>query len=396
MKWSSAVSEKHLLLDAISECGQDVRAGLDGERPDLAIVFVSAHYAPQFDQVSDAIFEQLGECKLIGCSGSGVIGAGKEVEHRPGFALTAARLPDVDLSLFHITTESLPDGDAPPERWQELVNVSPEPDPNFVLLADPFSIRGDELLMGLDYAFPRSVKIGGIASGGSRPGETGLFLQDRVYDSGVVGLALSGNIVVDTVVAQGCRPIGNLMSVTRCNVNILEELDGRSAFEVLREIFEELGPRDKQLAQHSLFMGVVMDELNDDPQMGDFLIRNIVGIDSREGVIAVGERLKEGQTVQFHLRDSETSANDLDLLLTRYVSTNQVHQDSGALLFSCTGRGSGLYGRPDHDTDLFRDKVGKLPLTGFFCNGEFGPVGDSTFLHSYTSSFGVFRPKTLE
>ena len=240
MKWSSAVSEKHLLLDAISECGQDVRAGLDGERPDLAIVFVSAHYAPQFDQLSDAIFEQLGECTLIGCSGSGVIGAGKEVEHRPGFALTAARLPDVDLSLFHITTESLPDGDAPPERWQELVNVSPEPDPNFVLLADPFSIRGDELLMGLDYAFPRSVKIGGIASGGSRPGETGLFLQDRVYDSGVVGLALSGNIVVDTVVAQGCRPVGSLLTVTGCSGYYLTGLDDRPAVEVLVELYHSL------------------------------------------------------------------------------------------------------------------------------------------------------------
>ncbi len=136
-----------------------------------------------------------------------------------------------------------------------------------------------------------------------------------------------------------------------------------------------------------------MDPFNDSPQLGDFLIRNIVGIDAQKGLIAVGEMLKEGQTVQFHLRDSQTSSRDLDAMLEKYVSGQETHASSGALLFQCLGRGAYLYGRPDHDTDMFREKVGALPLTGFFCNGEIGPVGGSTFLHGYTSSFGIFRPK---
>ena len=103
--------------------------------------------------------------------------------------------------------------------------------------------------------------------------------------------------------------------------------------------------------------------------------------------------MKEGQTVQFHLRDSQTSAQDLDAMLEKYVSGHKPQEDSGALLFQCLGRGAFLYGRADHDTDMFREKVGTLPLTGFFCNGEIGPVGGSTFLHGYTSSFGIFRPK---
>ncbi len=136
-----------------------------------------------------------------------------------------------------------------------------------------------------------------------------------------------------------------------------------------------------------------MDELKEDPQLGDYLIRNIVGVDAQRGVFAIGEMLKEGQTVQFHLRDADTSAQDLESMLSRYAGESAGHQKSGALLFSCLGRGSYLYGRPDHDTDMFREKLGDMPLTGFFCNGEIGQVGGSTYLHGYTSSFGIFRPK---
>ena len=66
---------------------------------------------------------------------------------------------------------------------------------------------------------------------------------------------------------------------------------------------------------------------------------------------------------------------------------------AGALLFSCLGRGRSLYGSADHDTDAFRRHVGDVPLTGFFCNGEIGPVQGTTFLHGYTSAFGVLHPR---
>ena len=224
----------------------------------------------------------------MGCSGGGVIGAGREVEHRPGFAMTAAHLPDVYLAPFHITDKDLPDGDASPEAWETLVKTSADREPHFILLADPFSLRGEHLLMGLDYAFPSSVKIGGLASGANQPGGNALYLSDEVHDSGAVGLALHGDIAVDTVVAQGCRPIGEPMQVTECERNLLLALNGRPPLEVLRELFQELSERDRQLAQHSLFLGVVMDELKDEPKIGDFLIRNIMGMDPQRG--AGGDR----------------------------------------------------------------------------------------------------------
>ena len=396
MKWSSAVSENASLAESIAECASAIRSDMGELKPDLVVAFVSPHHAAEYENVPRLITESLGECLLLGCSGNGVIGAGQEVEHRPGFAMTAAQLPGVELSPFHIDDSALPDGDAAPDSWESLVSTSANKDPQFVLLADPFSIRSEPLLMGLDYAFPGSIKIGGLASSASNPGENALYLSDTVYNSGVVGIAMHGNVAVDAIVCQGCRPIGSPMQVTECNQNSLLGLDGRTPFEMLNEIFQGLGERDRELAQHSLFLGVVMDELNDNPQLGDFLIRNIVGADPRRGVLAIGEMLKEGQTVQFHLRDADTSGQDLDAMLTRYAGSGPIHEEAGALMFSCLGRGSYLYGQADHDTDMFRGKVGNMPLTGFFCNGEIGQVGNTTFLHGYTSSFGIIRPKRGE
>ena len=393
MKWASAISENSSLSEAVAECASRIRAEFGDQAPDLIVTFLSSHYASEYENLPHIIREHLQGGTLIGCSGGGVIGAGREVEHRPGLALTVASLPDVELTAFHIEGDALPDGDASPKEWEALVNTQADSNPHFVILADPFSIQGEQLLMGLDYAFPASAKIGGLASGAQQPKGNALYLSDGFYRSGVVGLAMHGDIVVDTVVAQGCRPIGKPMHVTGCERNILLELDGHPPLEVLKEIFQRLSERDRELAQHSLFLGVVMDEFNDNPGLGDFLIRNIVGMDPRAGALGIGEMLKEGQTVQFHLRDANTSSEDLNSMLTRYTENGVAKSASGALLFQCLGRGSYLYGRADHDTDMFRDKVGNMPLTGFFCNGEIGPVGGSTFLHGYTSSFGIFRHK---
>jgi small ligand-binding sensory domain FIST len=157
-----------------------------------------------------------------------------------------------------------------------------------------------------------------------------------------------------------------------------------------------LGEHDQKLARHSLSLGIAMDRLNESPRMGDFLIRNIVGVDQSRGYLAIGETPSEGQIVQFHLRDAQTSTEDLDALLSRYAIEHPIYEETGALLFSCLGRGQHLFGRADHDTDMFREKVNAMPLAGFFCNGEIGPVGGTTFLHGYTSSFGIFRTRQPE
>lgn len=393
MKWASAISELSTLPEALEQCAASIRDQL-GESPQLAVAFVSPHYQPDYGSVGPMLSELLGAEHTFGCSGGGIIGAGLEVEQRPALSVTAAALPGVDIEAFHLDGDKLPDLDAGPDKWTELLGVSEDQEPQFVLLADPFSFPVQNLIMGLDFAYPRAAKIGGLASGAQRPGDNALFLNGEMHGSGAIGLALHGNIMVDTVVAQGCRPIGEAMRITSSQRNILGELDGKPPMAVLQDLFRTLSERDRQLMGHSLFLGVVMDEFIDTPVQGDFLIRNVVGMDQRTGALAIGEMLKEGQLVQFHLRDAETSAQDLTFVLERYAADNRENEVPGALLFSCLGRGQYLYGRPNHDTDIFRDKLGQVPLGGFFCNGEIGPVGGTTFLHGYTSSFGLFRSRS--
>jgi len=393
MKWASALSEQTPLASAVEECAGSIRRQLGDLTPHLAVVFVSFHHEAEFERVPALVREKLNSPLVLGCSGGGIIGNGKEVEQQPAVSVTAAVLPDVTLTPFHVEGDGLPDLDAGPQAWEESVKVSRSVDPQFVILADPYSFPAQNLILGLDFAFDGSAKIGGLASGAQQHGQNALFLGDQAFRSGAVGVALYGNIAVDTVVAQGCRPVGVPMRITQSRRNLLVELDGKPPMEILRDLFQRLDERDRGLMRHSLFLGVVMDELIDQPRQGDFLIRNVMGMDERTGVLAIGEMLKEGQLVQFHLRDAQTSAEDLTAVLERYAGENRENQVQGALLFSCLGRGKYLYGRPDHDSQVFQEKLGQVPLGGFFCNGEIGPVSGTTFLHGYTSSFGIFRPK---
>lgn len=376
------------MIECVGALGEELGPG----RVDLLTVFVSPHFAGSYMKLPAMLEGSLDFGTLIGCSAGGVIGGGVEVEQRPAVTLIGARLPGVEITPFHVDLSDLPDLDGPPQEWEELIGVAATEEPQFILLADPFTSHPDLLLAGLDYAFPGSAKVGGMASGGSARGQNALFLNDLVLTDGVAGVALAGDIVIETVVAQGCRPIGELLQITRAHRNIVYELDGRTAMEALQDTFVSLSGQDKQLARTSLFLGVLMDEFRQKPRQGDFLIRNIIGLDPESGAIAVGERVQEGMQVQFHLRDADTSAQDLHAMLSGFRRSSAA-DISGALLFSCLGRGEYLYGRPNFDTSVFRQHMGEVPVGGFFCNGEIGPVGGTTFLHGYTSSFGMFRPK---
>ena len=391
MKWATAISRSTSFEEAVLECAEDVTLCLGGGQVSLVLAFATPHFADYYPRLHTLVDHYLQPTAFLGCSGGGVIGGGEEVEHAPAVTLAAARLPEVRVEPFH-TSHPLPDLDGPPGAWERLVGARAQDEPQFVLLADPFSARAGALLAGLDYAFPDSPKIGGLASGATSPGLNALLLDDEVFAEGTVGVALSGDVAIDTVVAQGCRPVGELMHVTSCRGNFLYELNGRPALEVLRELFAALDGRDQRLASAALFVGVLMDEFHEDPQAGDFLVRNLIGVDPGSGAVVVGENLQEGTRLRFHVRDAETSAEDLHTMLKSYEKP-LAGPLSGALLFSCLGRGEGLYGQPNFDTSVFRQHLGNVPVGGFFCNGEIGPVGNTTFLHGYTSSFGLFRPR---
>ena len=392
MKWASALARHESVESAFKTASEQISIELDGRSCDLLLCFVSPSFMSRYKDIPELASTCLNPGAFAGCSAGGIIGGGVELEKEPALVLFAASLPDVKISKFHVEDEDLPDLDAAPDKWEEMSGVRNVDDPHFIILPDPFSFCVETLARGLDYAFPQSVKIGGLASGANRPGRNALFLDDSVFNSGAVSLALSGNIAVDSIVAQGCRPVGRTFRVSKCKNNVLQELDGKPAVNALYEVLQEMTDQDQVLAKYSLFLGVVMDEFKDSFRPGDFLMRNILGLEPGSGALLVGDFLRNEKTVQFHLRDAETSADDLRVLLKQYKD-NAKDQPQGALLFSCLGRGEHLYGVPNHDSNCFKDYLGAIPLAGFFCNGEIGPVGGTTFLHGYTSSFGLFRPR---
>lgn len=396
MRWASAISEEEKLDRAVRACFEEVKASLDGAEPHVAFIFVSDHFFVDYSSLPGILEEVLGSTLLLGCSASGVIGNGHEIERRPSFSLTVAHLPDVTITPFHITDADLPSPDASPEAWEALVGVERASTPCFLILADPYSLNAEDFLAGLDYAFPGSPKLGGLASGAQTPRGNGLYLGNQFHREGAVGVALSGNVVLDTVVAQGCRPVGAPMRITKCDGNLLLEVDSKPPLVALQELYEKAPEQDRYLMQQSLFLGIVMDELKDDYRVGDFLIRNLLRFQRTTGGLWIGAPLREHQTVQFHIRDANTAREDLQAMLGQYVVASELVKPQGALLFSCVGRGAYLFGRPDHDTDLVREYLGTVPLGGFFCNGEIGPVDSMTYLHGYTSSFALFRGRWPE
>ncbi|MDJ0734038.1 MAG: FIST N-terminal domain-containing protein [Nostocaceae cyanobacterium] len=397
MQWANALSIRPSLEAAVADVVQRAVSSLTAPA-DLGIVFISSAFTSEYSRLLPLLAEKLSVPVLIGCSGGGVVGTSQlgqteELEAKPALSLTLAHLPGVEIKTFHVVSEDLPDLDGPPDAWVNLIGVPPSPTPQFIILSSSFSSGINDLLQGLDFAYPGSVTLGGQASGGMA-NRTAIFCNHRLYQQGTVGVALSGNIVLEPIVAQGCRPIGKPFQVTKGDRNIIVELDEQVPLVALRNIIADLSESDRMLAQHSLFVGLAMDEFKQDLHQGDFLIRNILGVDPSAGAIAIGDYVRPGQRLQFHLRDAQASAADLEFLLQRYQQQeSQQSQPApmGALMFSCLGRGEQLYGQPNFDSHLFQRYLQNIPLGGFFCNGEIGPVGGSTFLHGYTSVFGICR-----
>lgn len=388
LKFSVAVSRNNDAAKAGIEISEAVRRGLDREPADLAFLFFSPHYVETAEELAAAVRAELGPRVLLGCTGEGVIGESEEIEGDAAVALWAARLPGAPVSPIRLSFTQQQEEGFTVSGWPDLPAEGSEP-PTFLLLAEPFSTPVDEVLSSMADRYPGSLAIGGLAGGGHDFGQNRVLLNDEVHDSGLVGVAVSGPVSVRTLVSQGCRPIGERFVVTRAEKNVIHELGGSPALARLETVFKSLGSAERRMAHRALHVGIVMDEQRNRFERGDFLIRNLVGADRTTGSVAIGDLVREGQTVQFHIRDAGSASEDLNLLLTAERSKD-ARPTRGALLFSCCGRGRGLFGRPHHDVMTVRERMGDIPIAGFFAQGEIGPVGGSNFLHGYTASVALF------
>ncbi|MEE8301043.1 MAG: FIST N-terminal domain-containing protein [Candidatus Tectomicrobia bacterium] len=389
MHFASALSHESHTDAAVSEVIETIQQRLPEPQAHLSFIFASPHHLKALANLLPMVQERLSTSILLGCTGGGVIGDQHEVENRPGLALMTAHLPGVTITPFHIEQGDLEES-WPDTYWQQRLSVASDAEPTFVLLPDPFTIDPQKLLDTFNHVFPQRPILGGLASGGQSAASCALFLNNEVVH-GAVGAVLEGNFILRTVVSQGCKPIAQPQVITRCDDHVIFELGGRSALEVIKETIASLSPADQALARTALLMGRVIDEYKENYERGDFLIRTLMGADPKSGAIAVGDSFRPGQTVQLHVRDAETAREDLHALMNALTPEITTRPARGALLFSCNGRGAHLYGEPDHDSLVVTETTGAVPIAGFFCNGEIGPIGNTNFLHGFTASIGIFQ-----
>ncbi len=387
LQFASALSRDHDPSIAGQALGEAIKAELGSHVPDLAFLFFSSHYAEQADALVSAVREAGGPRLLLGGSGEGVIAGAEEIEGTGAVTLWGARLPGVRLIPLRLSFEEAQSGVALID-WPDELDAATEP-PFFFLLADPYTSPINEVLAMMEDRCPGATAIGGLVGGGNDLGENRVLLNGDVFEDGLVGVAVSGPVRVRTVVSQGCRPIGERYLVTKAEKNVIHELGGAPALEQLQAAVDSLDLDERRIAPRALHLGIVIDEHRDRFERGDFLVRNLIGADRETGSMAIGDMVKVGQTVQFHLRDARAASEDLNLLLTE-DRTAHPQPPLGALMFSCCGRGRGLFGRPHHDVTALRTRSGTIPVAGFFAQGEIGPVGGSNFLHGYTASIALF------
>jgi small ligand-binding sensory domain FIST len=369
--FAAALSEHPNPAVAVGEVTGQVLDVLGTAGADLALLFVTGHHAAALADAGDVVRTLLHPATLLGVTAVSVLANGREVEETPAVSLWAGRFGAVHPLRYGPGAEPT----APPFEPSALV-----------LLGDPFSFPAEEAFASLAERFPGLPVIGGMASAARGPGGNRLLLDDAVVGAGAVGAFLGPGLEVETVVSQGCRPVGRPYAVTAAEGNVVRELAGQPPMRRLEALATDELSEDEvaTINRGGLHVGRVIDERKVDPGRGDFLVRNVVGAREADGALTVGGAVQLGQTLQFQIRDARAADADLRAALAGRSA-------AASLLFTCTGRGQRLFGRPDHDATAVRDAFGAIPLAGGFCAGELGPVGGRNHVHGFTASLALFR-----
>lgn len=394
-RFSASLSTSADSARAEREATDALLAGMAGETPDLLLAFATHHHGSALERLGPRLAASSGAAAVLGCTGESVIGGAREIEHEPALALFAARLPGCAVRCFETDAAPAPEETA---TFTGFPDVREPARASVLVLAEPFTFPADHFLRALEERWPGVPVTGGMASGGSGPGQNLLITRDGLRESGAIGAVIEGGIELCSVVSQGCRPVGNPVVITACEHNEVQKLGGRPALDVLMETLHALPAADQKLFQGGPFLGLAIDATKPTFERGDFLVRGIVRVDPKQHSFAVAELVRRGQTAQFLVRDAASAGEDLRLLLRSRggadIAALGGAARAGALLFSCNGRGSRLFSTPDHDVTALRAGLAcDLPVAGFFCAGEIGPVGGRNFVHGFTASVAILRPR---
>jgi small ligand-binding sensory domain FIST len=366
-----------------AEAAAEVAARLAGEIIDVAVVFASGAHLAAPEKTLQSVYGELEPDVLIGCGAGGVVGGGREIEGGTAVAVWAGCFDEGTVSTFHAEVTEVEEG----------LSVSGVPDlrgaGGAILLPDPYSFPTDAVLAELHDRAPGVPVVGGVSSARTLRGEAALFLGEEVVPGGAIGVRFDG-IELLPCVSQGATPIGPELTITAGEGRIIQELAGRPALVALREVIEGLGDAEREILAEGMLLGIVVEQGHPDYVHGDFLVRSVLGGDPEHGTIAVGAPIAAGQVVRVHARDARSADRDLHEALGLRRRALGSDPPAGALMFTCNGRGRGMFGVDDHDTNALTAELGAIPTAGFFAAGEIGPVGGESFLHGFTATVAVF------
>jgi len=367
--------------DAALDASLDALAASGVERADVALVFVSSDCGPRAHELLHAVRRTTGAPVVLGCSGAGVLTERREVERGPAVAVLVVTDERLVVTPFLLAAQGPGTGEQVAQRVGQTVAEGG----CLVVLADAVGLDPGALLDGLHEALGFVPVVGAVAAGEPT---FELYATEAVRGA-LAGVAFSG-LAPMIGVAQGCMPIGEPYVVTRADGNAIEQIAGRPALEVLGDAIRALPRGEERIRRAGVFAGLAMDPAKSPLERGDFLVRNLVGLEQASGAVVVAERVRVGQTVQFQIRDAEASREDLTATLETLARRLGGRRPAFGAYFDCAGRGQGLFGVADHDVTLIRKHLGEFPLVGFFGNGEFAPVGRRNFFHNYTGALVVF------
>jgi small ligand-binding sensory domain FIST len=364
--------------------------------PTFALVFITPDYADRAAEVLELVRVYGHVTTVVGCSGLGLVGMGREMEEGSGFSLMLVSLPGGRVTAIPFDQDMV-ESVSGPEFWREKfarqagaargARLRPEA---WLVFLNPYVLNLELWLKQWNQAFAPVPVFGSVASGIEGDQEAWVLCNEGVV-SGGVALALEGDFAVKAVVSQGCKPIGEPLTVTQAERNVLLTLGSRPAYEVLSDVYKELSDSEREQARGHLFAGLAVSEYLDEYKRGDFLVRNIIGADPKSGAVAINALPRVGQTLQYQLRDSRMASDELRRLL-REQAAILPEPPFAALLCTCHGRGQGLFGRAHHDAGLLNDYFPSLPTAGVFSKCQIGPVGDRSFAHGYTAAIALLAP----
>ena len=346
-----------------------------GEVPaqaNLGFIYVSDVFAELLQRILDRLRAATGVEHWVGTVGIGICASGTEYHQTPAIAVMIGAFPQDSfriLSFYNRAADNLP------ASWDTWIQQSRGQ--LAVLHGDPANGSIPQLLAKLNKELPNASLVGGLSSShGAHP-----QIADELLEGGLSGVVFDDSAVVATALTQGCSPIGDTHTISDCDGNVVNTINDRPALDIFNEDIGEILARDLNRAAGYIFAGLPVKG----SETGDYLVRNVIGLDTEGKRIAIGDMLYPGQQIQFCRRDAVTARQDMIAMLER-LKTRIPDTPRGGLYFSCLGRGPSLFGENSGELNIIRDQLGDFPLVGFYANGEIS----NQRLYGYTGVLTLF------